>query len=572
MRIIENNGFFEIHFSYSAQMISAVKKIPGRIFDYNRKLWRVPITKASRSNVKAFADNYGFQMGAPEDERFNKPLPPMPLLKASDEMLKQYLKLIPYDYQKEGIAYCLSRKKVIIGDQPGLGKTMQAIATVTLANAFPALVICPASLKENWKREFEMWTDKKVVILNNSNKDTWHLFAKGQTLFGNNQPMAQVFITNYESLKKFFVSRIDKPTPKTTLTLKHVKFKQHIQLFKSVIIDESHRVKDTKTQQTKFTKGIAYRKEYILALTGTPVVNKPVDLVSQLAIIEQLQRFGGYKFFLQRYCAGEDNGHSHLKELNYYLKTHCFYRREKKEVLKQLPDKVRQIVSCDIVTRKEYNEALADLETYLKKYKQATDEQIARAMRGEVMVRIGHLKRISARGKLNDVVSYVSDIIESGEKIVIFIHHKENAEHLKKMFPASVTVLGNNTSAEKQTAIDRFQKDPECQTIICSIKAAGVGITLTASSRVAFVELPWHPADTEQCEDRCHRIGQKDSVQCIYFLGKQTIDEDIYKLIDKKRGISDTITGAKNDVETSMVDSLIDLLNKQKAQIKETVS
>ena len=133
------------------------------------------------------------------------------------------------------------------------------------------------------------------------------------------------------------------------------------------------------------------------------------------------------------------------------------------------------------------------------------------------MVRIGILKNISARGKLNDVVDYVSDIVESGEKIIIFIHLKEVAQHLKKMFPAAVTITGDDNNVERQRAVDSFQNDPDCQVIICSIKAAGVGLTLTASSRVAFVELPWHPADVEQCEDRAHRIGQKNSVNAPIF-------------------------------------------------------
>jgi SWI/SNF-related matrix-associated actin-dependent regulator 1 of chromatin subfamily A len=163
---------------------------------------------------------------------------------------------------------------------------------------------------------------------------------------------------------------------------------------------------------------------------------------------------------------------------------------------------------------------------------------------------------------MNDVVEYVSDIIEAGEKIVVFVHLKEVASMLKKFFPASVTILGDDGMEERQRAIDSFQKDPEVQVIICSIKAAGVGITLTASSRVAFVELPWHPADSEQCEDRCHRIGQKDSVQCTYFLGKDTIDEWIYKVIDEKRKVAHAITGATNDVEESVMDSVINLFTK----------
>ena len=203
----------------------------------------------------------------------------------------------------------------------------------------------------------------------------------------------------------------------------------------------------------------------------------------------------------------------------------------------------------------------------MKEYKSATDEQVARSMRGEIMVRIGVLKNISARGKLNAVKDYISDVLESGEKIVVFIHQKEVCGMLTQAFPDAVTITGDDDMTTRQRNIDAFQNDPEVRMIVCSIKAAGVGLTLTASSIVSFVELPWHAADTDQCEDRCHRIGQKDSVQCVYFLGKHTIDEDIYQIIQDKREISNKITGGKNEAIENSVD-LDTLINK----IKTTTS
>jgi len=211
---------------------------------------------------------------------------------------------------------------------------------------------------------------------------------------------------------------------------------------------------------------------------------------------------------------------------------------------------------CD---KKEYADALHDLEEYLKKYKHATDDQVARSMKGEVMVRIGILKNISARGKIADVVEYVNDVIDSGEKIVLFTHLHDVQNNLKKHFPDALTILGDDDGATRQRNVDLFQNNPAKKLIICSIKSAGVGITLTAASRVAFVELPWHPADSEQCEDRCHRIGQVDSVQCTYFLGKNTIDEWIYQIINDKREVANTITGAKDVVEQSVIDGVINL-------------
>lgn len=551
--IIETNGVYTIHFDgFDRRMIDAIKLIPGRSFNYHQKTWSVPVS--SKTYLLDFAKKYHFQVGdnsrPPAIDPKSMRLPEMPVLNR-DIPLKMQL----FPYQRQGVAYALEKKKVIIGDQPGLGKTAQAIATVIAANAFPCLVICPSSLKMNWEREFEMWGSHKATILSDSIKDSWDMLYRMQ--------YADIFITNYESLKKYFVTRIDQPIgkdgKKVPLRLNHIKFSSKINLFKSLIVDESHRVKDISTQQTKFVKGISVGKEYVLLLTGTPVVNKPNDLISQLGILDKMGEFGGYQNFVTNYCHNDDRYH----ELNYLLKKNCFYRREKTDVLKDLPAKMRQIVLCDITSRKEYNDALTDLEDYLKRYKQATDAQVQKSMKGEIMVRIGILKNISARGKIKDAVEYISDVIDSGEKLILFTHLREVQDQIKKFFPSAVTILGDDDTATRQANVDRFQKDPKVQLIICSIKAAGVGITLTASSRVAFLELPWHPADCEQCEDRAHRIGQTDSVQCIYLLGKNTIDEHIYDIIDKKRSVSNQITGAKNEVEESVQNGVINLLSKK---------
>jgi intein/homing endonuclease len=378
--------------------------------------------------------------------------------------------------------------------------TAQAIAALIAADTFPALIICPSSLKENWRREVEMWTSKTAMILNDSIRNTWSYFYEAK--------LADIFIVNYESLKKYFVAEINQPVDaegkKVPLRLNHVKFSNKINLFKAIVCDESHRVKDIKTQQAKFTKGVCAGKEYIFLLTGTPVVNKPRDLVSQLGILDRLKDLGGYKNFEKWFCEADDR----WRELNVLLRRNCFYRREKSDVLKDLPAKMRQAVICDITTRREYNDALTDLADYLKRYKQATDEQIQRSMRGEIMVRIGALKNISARGKIADVVDYVSNVVDAGEKIILFTHLREVQQQLKTFFPAAVTIIGDDDMATRQRNVDAFQNDPRVQVIICSIKAAGVGLTLTASSRMAFVELPWHPADCEQCEDRCIVEGE----------------------------------------------------------------
>ena len=304
--------------------------------------------------------------------------------------------------------------------------------------------------------------------------------------------------------------------------------------------------------------GIASGKEYVILLSGTPVINKPKDLVSQLHIMGRLPDFGGYNGFVTRYCGGA-NGASNLRELNYRLNKVCFFQREKHDVLKDLPAKVRQTVICEINNRKEYIDAEADLIKYLKEYKQASDEKIQKSMRGEVMVRINVLRQISARGKVAEVVEFVNDMLEQEEKVILFVNLHEVGNELRKHFPKAVAVTGLDSREQRQAAVDRFQSDPTCTLIICSIKAAGVGLTLTASSNVAFVEFPWTFADCEQCEDRAHRIGQLDSVTAYYFLGRNTIDEKIYKIIQTKKDMAATITGSTEQVEESTIDLIANL-------------
>jgi SWI/SNF-related matrix-associated actin-dependent regulator 1 of chromatin subfamily A len=547
MQAVETPQGYDLVFDYNRKIIDQIKKsIPGAFWHGVKKVWVAP--RSSKREVEALVSKYTVHDNIPE---YIGAIPELPEL-TIDIPLKRTL----FPFQAKGVAYSLQNKRVIIGDQPGLGKTTQAVATIVGATAFPCLIICPSSLKINWEREWMTVAGVKAVVMKDSIKDTWPTYYRVAGI--------QVFIVNYESLKKYFVKSINKKKDEP-LRLKHIEFKDAIKLFKSVIIDEIHKCKDGTTQQSKFTMGIAKDKEYRLGLTGTPVVNKPKDLISQLHIIGRLEDFGGYKTFLQRYCGDTGSGSSNLHELSYKLSTTCFFQRQKKEVLKELPDKMRQIVLCDITTRKEYQAAVDNLASYLKQYRDKTDPEVQKSMMGQAMVLMGICKNISARGKLDDVIEHIDEVIGSGEKIGIFIHQKEIANALRAHYPNAVSITGDDSMDSRQRAVDSFQNDSSCKLIILSIKAAGVGLTLTASSRMAFVELPWHAADTDQCEDRFHRIGQKDSVQCTYFLGKDTIDEYIYEIIESKREIANTITGSADNVQRQVVDKLMDSLFRKES-------
>lgn len=469
--------------------------------------------------------------------------------------LKHNLRVEPYEYQREGICFGLQHKRIIIGDEPGLGKTLQSIGIVDTANAYPCLVICPSSLKINWQREFHKFTDKSAVVLDNNVRTTWgYLLTMG---------VHQVAIVNYESLRKYFVWDIKGDGKQ--FRLKDVVFCPQITAFKSIIIDESHRVKDPSAQQTIFTKGLSVGKEWCILLSGTPVVNRPEDLIAQLSIMSRIGDFGGRSKFMADYCTDPKDKNATpavpLSELSKQLYDTCMIRREKAKVLPQLPDKTRVDLYVEINNANEYNLAAADLAGYLREYTECTDSEIRRKMRMEALVKFMTLRSLATKGKIAQAVDFIRTFLDSGKKLIVFCSLHEIVDELQKVFPRAVTVTGRDSMINKQASVDAFQNNPDVNLIICSIKAAGVGLTLTASSNVAFIELAWTYADCCQCEDRAHRIGQKDNVTCYYLLGRGTIDHTIYSLIHRKKSIANEIMNSDDDIPTDEMyfDELVNL-------------
>lgn len=570
--ITETPGTFRLSFDYNPILIDLIKRIPTRRWDNSEKVWVVskqglfPPGCDARWYVEAFAQwavqkNFCSHIARrSETHDVIYEIPPMKEFVGDHYILPPYT---PYSYQLEGVRYALDNKRCIFGDQPGLGKTLQAICAVvkahkeamTYGESFPVLVICPAALKVNWKREFKKFAGVEACILDDSNRGSWERFWEMKWPDG--EAVCPVFITNYESLKKFFVVKVKNTS---RFTLASIVFDERVNIFKSVIIDESHKCKSSKTQQSKFVEGICRGKKWIFALTGTPVVNNNTDLIQQLKILGRLDDFGGYKHFVGRFCDGPKQS-SNMKELHYRLWCCCFFRREKAKVLTQLPDKMRQYITCDITNRKEYQDAEDNFLKYLRQYKHADDDRIARAMRGEVMVRMGILKEIAARGKVKAVADFIHDVIDGGEKLIMFAYLKEVVMALKAEFPDAVTVTGSDNITQKQNAVDRFQNDPECKLIILNYKSGGTGLTLTASSRVGFIEFPWTYSDCEQAEDRAHRNGQKNAVNCYYFLGDKTIDEYMYKVIQTKKDIANEVTGTTTQIDEDVVSNVMNLFS-----------
>lgn len=576
--VIQKPFAYYLKFNWNPSIVEDIKTIKpwqDRTWSQEEKVWIISLDK--KAEVLAIMEKYNGKLEEPTEEEKVGEIPPMPELEI-DIPTKIELR----HYQKQGVAYGLLNKRILNGDKPGVGKTAQSIATIYGAQAFPVLCIVPASLKDNWLKEWNKVVGMKAMILETKYKKTWPQYIK--------TGMCNVFITSYDSLEKYFVEDIRKDENKRW-NLSNVDFNENIKLFKSVIADESHKIKDSKTRNSKLTRGICRGKEYRIFLSGTPLVNNPKDLIAQLSAIGQLEAVGGsYKYFIRRYCGGDGKGATNLKELNYRLRMNCFFQRTTEDVLTELPPKIYQIIYCDISTRKEYNIALNDLSTYLKDFKDKTDGEISIAMRGEVMVKIGVLKQISARGKMEAVSEYIEEIVGGGEKLGLFVHHKEIANYIKQHFPSTLLYTGAQSDAEKIKAIVDFQKCKKCgvlfedhsritdhdhvpsdnQIITLSTKAGGVGLTLTAARKMGVVELPWHPADCEQIEARFWRMSQTNSVHCTYFLGRNTIDEHIYSIIEKKRVVANAVMGLEDNrqfvesEEKNFVKNIIQLFDEGK--------
>ena len=538
---------YKVTFNYHPMLVKCVKRIPSARYHADGNWWEVSSYHLQYLKLmEQWAKSHRFVTSVfwlTDDERVPtyEPLP-MPELTVAHNLLIE-----PYEFQKQGIAYAIEHKRCIMGDEQGLGKTVEAIGVLTVTRALPALVVCPASLKVNWQRELKKFGGLNAIILNDANQRTWQRFFEIRKQDG--QMCADVAIVNYESLKKFFVAKIRR---EGRFTLKSVDFDPRKDLFRTIIIDESHKCKSVQTQQSKFVQGIAAGKEYILELTGTPVVNNNEDLIQQLRIMNRLEDFGGYSKFMGRYCQGL-NKSSHLKELNYYLRKYCFFRRQKKDVLTQLPAKTRSYLVTEIANRKEYRDAERDIIQYLRNYQDADDEKVQRTIRGAVMVKMGILKQISARGKVEGAKDIIHNIVDGGQKLIVFCFLKEVVQALKQEFRDAVTVTGDDNTQQKQYAVDKFQTDDRCKLIILNYRSGGTGLTLTAASNVLFVEFPWTYSDCCQAEDRAHRNGQRNAVNCVYLLGEDTIDEYMYNLIQRKKDVSNGVTGTEEETEEKKV-------------------
>jgi SWI/SNF-related matrix-associated actin-dependent regulator of chromatin subfamily A-like protein 1 len=432
-------------------------------------------------------------------------------------------------FQRAGVRYLLSQRRAFLADEQGLGKTIEALATLEADGAYPAIVVCPASLKLNWLRELELWLPgRSAQALTGTRADA---------------PIAPADVTvlNYDIVAARLPA-LQALAPR------------------ALVLDESHYCKNAAAKRTQAVQRLSAsvpREGLVLALTGTPVMNRPPELISQLRILGRLADFGSGAQFGKRF-RGPD---AHLR-LHWHLRARCFARRLKADVLPQLPAKTRGIVPVELDNEPEYRLAERDLIAWLQSQPlnlRELDAKVAAALRAERLVRLNALKLLAARGKLHAALAWIHDFCSSGERLVVFAHHREIQRAVLERFPSALHILGEDSHAARDASLRAFQEPDSAanQLIVCSIEVAGHGITLTRSSNVAFLELDWTPAKHDQAEDRCHRLGQLDTVNATYLLAAGTVDETIGTLLERKRAVIGAITDGRAEDEEGVVDALV---------------
>ncbi len=520
----------EIRYKFDPEILQLVKTLPGRRFHPDKKYWTATITADSINKLK----DAGFVI----DEELEK------LLHLAEEIEKGIevpgLKKQLFPFQKQGVAFIEKRNgRALIADEMGLGKTIQAAAWLQLhPEKRPTIILCPASLKLNWAKEIRetLSTKDKVQILQGT---------KPYPITGS------IIIINYDILNSWVE------------TLQAI----HPQV---LIIDEMHYVKNSSAIRTKATKKLAKGIPHIIALTGTPIVNRPVEGFNIFQILDR-SLFPNFWTYVHRYCGARHNGFgwdfsgaTNKEELNQILTSTIMIRRRKSDVLKDLPEKLYSFVPMELDNEKEYKTAEAEFIEYLREVK--GKEAAEKAKKAEHLVKIEAMKQLAVKGKMKQAINWIKDFIEDGSKLVVFAVHKEVIDQLMKEFKEiAVKIDGSTPIPERHKAVEAFQSDPNIKLFIGNIQAAGVGLTLTAASAVAFLELPWTPGELQQAEDRCHRIGQKNAVNIYYLLAENTAEYKLAKLLDRKKEVLSAVIDGKSVDEKSLITELIEsyLENKE---------
>jgi SWI/SNF-related matrix-associated actin-dependent regulator of chromatin subfamily A-like protein 1 len=451
-------------------------------------------------------------------------------------------------YQKAGISYAIQRKDTLIGDEAGLGKTVESLGFINLTKPKSVLVVAPATLAFNWKLEAEKWL-----------VDPWTIFVPSAGTETIPQAERLLVITNYEKL----VGRMKEGEECESDFAKSLKRTWDVAVF-----DECHALKNPQSKRSQAVLGefgLMRRSHRTLFLSGTPIENYPKEIWPLAATICPA-KFGDWWAFAKRYCglhkeihdghtAWVANGSSHLSELQQRLRTTFMVRRLKHDVLKELPPKRRQLVVLGenvdwsqhpefrrwkAIYEREYEAALARIESA------KTNEEYKKAIKaldafvGIAFTEMSEFRHKTALAKLPMCLQYLDDLLKSSpDNIVIFAHHKDVLLKLAQHFGEDAVLLFGDTKMEDRGKAVKLFQEGHKRIFIGGLKAAGSGITLTRANTAVFVEIDWVPATMSQAEDRLCRIGQRKMVHVIHLVLNNTLDVNMSQKVIAKQNTID---------------------------------
>ena len=441
----------------------------------------------------------------------------------------------PLTHQKEAIQKLVENKKFILADDMGLGKTTSTIIAALESGSKKVLIICPATLKINWKREIENYSDKTVFIAESKNFNT----------------EADFVIINYDIIKNFH----------------DTKKKDESQILASnfdlVIVDEAHYIKNATAQRTKLINDIVKKTERLWLLTGTPMTSRPIDYFNLLSLVDSpvaknwmayaIRYCSGYQFKVGNRKVWNVMGSSNLEELR--DRTLGLTLRRLKENVLDLPDKIITPVYLRLKS-KQYEEVMGE---YYDWYDKNPEESKSLTVQFSKLTKV---RQIIADEKIAQTIELAENILEQDKKVIIFCNFTDSLNKITEHFgKAAVKLDGSMSKPERQHSVDEFQDNPKVKVFVGNIKAAGVGITLTSAEAVIMNDLSFLPSDHAQAEDRAYRYGQKNNVLVYYPIFENTIEGVIYDILNNKKQVIATVMG-DNQHPADAAEEILERINQ----------
>lgn len=545
--LIKKSAF--VSFDYDGRVVDFIKKMGTRIYNPDNRTWEMPINNIV-SLCNKFEDIEIIIEGFYED---------LHKIELENDIPKNIIfKTKPFPHQLDGIRFGLNHDRFLLCDDQGLGKTLQIIDLVECLGdkVQKALIICGVnSLKYNWREEVSKHSNEKGYVLGTRYRKNGKEYlgsTKDKINDLSNLPDHKYIITNIETLrlgaKKIGKYEYDFPIANK---IKELCNDGTIGL---IAFDECHRAKDSTSLQGKAMLEIS--APHMIAMSGTPLMNSPIDLYFPIKWLgyenHSLFEFKRHYCRLGGYNDAEIMGYKNLDELR-SLVDQIMLRRLKTEVL-DLPDKIEKLEYVEMSSKqsKLYLEVQQNTKTLIHQIRMSNNPLSMLLRLRQVTGWCGIIdESIQESAKMQRMIELVEDIVSNNQKAIIFSNWTSITEVaiklLSKYNPAYIT--GDVKQEERMNEVDRFQNDERCKVIVGTIGAMGTGLTLTSAQNVIFLDEPWTKALKNQAEDRAHRIGTKGTVSIITLMCKDTIDDRIHDLIEKKGKMSDALIDGKLSLE-----------------------